>query len=85
MTLINYIEVTAFLSSYVVFLVYITYKVQIIHRRVERLELSAIREIHEHDPDFADKVMSTQREFYLRGGLTGAMAMKEARRLYGLE
>jgi len=55
-----------------------------INRRVSRIEQSIVYQIMEETPDLVNKVVKTQNSLYGQGLGPGA-ALKEARRLYGLE
>lgn len=57
-----------------------------VERRVEAVELSVVRSVLEENPGLVDKVLDAQKRLYHGGGFLNAeKALKEARRLHGLE
>jgi hypothetical protein len=51
----------------------------------KKFDMAIVQSVMEHNPDIANKVVETHRQLYLRCGYTTAGAMREARRLHGLE
>ena len=65
--------------------IYLWLKFRSLDKRIHNIEMSVVRSVMEENPNLVGKVVKTYGELYSRGGMSSASAMKEARRLHGLD